>query len=367
MTTFQFGNPNLFLQGVAEILITDPTSGNILGYDNVASESAVNTSVEMNGIRGGIGNPLAMNIPHTTGITGSLTSQAFSLEARALATGGDISFGASAPVCEPITAVAETLTVTQQPVKAYGQAASDVNGWCYVREHGQTEYLGTNYGVNLTTKEVIGFVAEVGKTYDVFYSVSMASAKVLTIPEAFNPTVATVRIKYGVYAKQNNSVTNGTLQGYLYLIVPRAQFNGDAGIGANQTANATSAYDWVAITGDSAVMQCDDCSQSGADYAYYVFVPCAGATASVEALAVIGGGVSIAQGATKQIPVVYVMPDNSILTPTYSDLTYTSSDASVTVDENGIASGVSEGNAVVTIALKSNTAITTTANITVTA
>lgn len=367
MNAIQLGNPNLFVKGMVEARIYDPATGNIIGYDNVASESAVTSTVNMGEVVGGIGNVLLMNIPDTTRITGSLTSQAFSLNARALASGGEVIYGGTAPVCETITASGAALTVTQQPVLSYGQAASETTGWCYVREHGATTFMGTNYGVDLTTKQVQGFTAVEGTQYDVFYFVENASAQVLALPEAFNPKVATIHLKYAVYAKQNNSVSNGTLQGYLYFIVPRAQFVGDTGINANQTTNATSNYDWQAVSSESGVMRCDDCAGAGADYAYYIYVPCAGSTSAVEALAVIGGGVSVAQGATAQIPVVFVMPDNSIQTPDYTLMNYASDNEAVTVSASGVVTGASAGSAVVTISLKSNAEITTTANVTVTA
>jgi hypothetical protein len=285
-----------------------------------------------------------------------------------LTSGGTLSYNGTASYCETITASGTTLTVTKQPVKAYGQPDSDVNCWCYVREHGTGTYIGTNYGVNPDTKQVSGFAAVSGTQYDVFYFISMASAQVLSLPASFNPAVATIRLKYGVYAKQNNSVSNGTLQGYLYFVVPRAQFTGDAGIGANQTANSTTAYDWAALMPDSTMMGCADCGVNDTDYAYYIYVPCGGGDASVVGLAVVGGGVSVSANATKQIPVLYVMEDGSAVTPTYSDMTYQSSASSVaSVNTSGQVTGASAGNAVITITLAKSdgTTLSTTANITV--
>ena len=368
MQAITLGNPNLFVKGMVEAVITDPTTGNIIGYDNVSSESAVTSSVNMGEITGGFGNPLLINIPDTTRITGTLTSQAFSLQQRALTSGGKLSYNGTASFCETITASGTSLTVTKQPVKAYGQPASDTNCWCYVREHGKGAHVGTNYGVNPSSKTVTGFSAISGTQYDVFYFISMASAQVLALPASFNPAVATIRLKYGVYAKQNNSVSNGTLQGYLYFIVPRAQFTGDAGIGANQTTNSTTSYDWTAVMPDSNMMECADCGETDSDYAYYIYVPCGGDDASVTGLAVVGGGLSIAEGVTKQIPVVYVMDDGSTVTPDYQEMTYQSSATGVaSVNDNGQVTGASAGAATVTITLAKSdgTKLTTTANVTV--
>lgn len=324
MNAITLGNPNLFVKGIVEAIITDPATGNIIGYDNVASESAITSTVNMGEITGGLGNPLVMNIPDTTRITGSLTSQAFSLEQRALASGGNISYNAIVPVCETITATNATLTVTQTPVKAYGQSASDTYGWCYVRPHGQQTYEGTNYGVDLTTKAVQNFVAVANSQYDVYYFVNMASAKVLPLSTSFNPTVASVRLKYAVYAKQNNSVSNGTLQGYLHFVVPYAQFTGDVGVNANQTTNGTTNYDWTAIAPDNGIMSCVDCGDGGSNLAYYVYVPCGDALQDVQALIVVGGGLTVTEGysGTYQIPVKYYMSNGDTIQPDYSKLTF---------------------------------------------
>lgn len=369
MQAITLGNPNLFVKGMVEAIITDPNTGNIIGYDNVSSESAVTSSVNMGEITGGFGNPLLINIPDTTRITGTLTSQAFSLQQRALTSGGKVAYNGTASYCEQITASGTTLTVTKQPVKAYGQLASDTKCWCYVREHGNGTYMGTNYGVNPTSKQISGFTAVSGTVYDVFYFISMASAQVLALPTSFNPSVATIRLKYGVYAKQNNSVSNGTLQGYLYFVVPRAQFTGDAGIGANQTTNSTTAYDWAALMPDNNMMECADCCcKTGTDYAYYIYVPCGGDDAAVTGIAVVGGGVSVANGATSQLPILLVMEDGSTVTPDYQTMTYQSSANGVaTVNASGQVTGVSAGNATVSISLAKSdgNTITATANVTV--
>jgi len=365
MQAITLGNPNLFVKGMVEAIITDPTTGNIIGYDNVSSESAVTSSVNMGEITGGFGNPLLINIPDTTRITGTLTSQAFSLQQRALTSGGKLSYNGTVSYCETITASGTSLTVTKTPVKAYGQPASDTECWCYVREHGKGEYVGTNYGVDPDTKAVSGFTAISGTQYDVFYFISMASAQVLALPASFNPAVATIRLKYGVYAKQNNSVSNGTLQGYLYFVVPRAQFTGDAGIGANQTTNSTTAYDWAALMPDSNMMECADCGDNDSDYAYYIYVPCGGDDSAVTGLAIIGGVVNVKVGVPTQTPVFYVMDDNSLVTPVYENLTYESPSGDITVSPAGVitASAVASDNLTVSLVKSDGTTLTTTANV----
>ena len=351
LNAIKLGDPNLFVKGIAEVTITDYKSGNIIGFDKVASEGSITSSVNMGEVVGGIGSPLLMTIPDTTRITGSLTSQAFSMEQRALTSGGEITYGGVAPVCEHITATDSTLTVSGNPVKHYAQSSEDTTGWCYVRVHQGGSYMGTNYHVNLTDKKVSDFVAEIGKEYDVFYFVNHASAKVLELSSNFKPSVASISYKFEVYAQQNGSVGNGTRVGFLYFHVPRAQFGGDVGISANQTTAASTDYSWNALAAVDNMPTCDGCDEDGSPYAYYVYVPCGAADQGVDALAVVGGAVTVKVNGTAQIPVKYVV-NNHLVQPTYADLTYNVSETSTATVSKGIVTGKLAGETEVEISYR---------------
>ena len=371
MNAMSFGNPTLFVKGVAERRFYDFATGNIVGLDKVASEAAFSVSVNLQEIVGGIGNHLVGVIPDSVRVTGTYTSQAFSLETRKLITGGAMGYNAPAPICETIKASGATLTVSKTPVKHLGQKASDEYAWCYVKPQGATTYTGTNYEIDIATGNVQNFTATADETYEVFYFVANASAQSLAIPEQYNPSVVTVEIKFGVYANQNNSVSDGTFQGWLYVIAPRAICTGDAGISGGQTSNATTDGAWMALSDSNEDgLTCDGCGGSGNNLAYYVYVPCGDAAEEVQALAIPGGGITVAVGETKQIPVKYVMPDDTLVQPTYTDLTYNSSaTAKATVSSSGVVTGVASGNSTVTVTLTKadSTTLTTTCAVTVTA
>lgn len=370
MTAIRLGDPNLFLKGLAEIIFTDPQTGNIVGFDNVGSDGAITSSVNLPEVAGGIGNPVVGVFPDTVRLTGTYTSQAFSLETRKLITGGTLAYNAKAPVCETIKASSTTLTVSRTPVKHYAQSESDEYCWCYVQPVGADNYPGTNYGVDPSSGAVQDFVAVVDQTYNVFYFAQNASAQELTIYDVYNPANVAVTIKFGVYAKQNNAVTGGTLQGWFYVYVPLAIPNGDAGVSANQTTNATTDYAWMAISQDSNGLSCFDCMGAGNPLAYYVYVPCGDANADVEALVVPGGGVTVAVGADVQLPVKYVMPNDTVVQPTYTDLAYESAaTATATVSSAGVVHGAAAGSTTVTATLTKadGTTVSNTAVVTVTA
>lgn len=378
MDAIRLGDPNIFLKGIVEQIYYNPTTGHIIGYDNVATDGAIETDVNLQEITGGFGNPVVGVIPDSTRMTGTYTSAAFSLHTRQMITGGNLHYNAVSPVCETITATGTTLTVSKTPAKHYAQPLSDVKAWCYVKPVGTATYMGTNYGVDITTKQV-NYTAVAGQSYEVFYFTENQSAQVLELPDMFNPSVVTISQKYGVYAKQNSTVSHGTLQGYLYVVVPRAILNGNAGVSANQTDAATTDGSWMALSPDQNMMVCDDCANASKTFAYYIYVPCGGETAAVADLAVIGGGVSVKVNETAQIPVVYVMPDGSTQTPTYTNLTYAigstaatvstpSKDTKAQVDVNGQVKGLAAGTTEVKITLvKGEQTLETYCNVTVTA
>ena len=371
MNAITFGNPALFVKGIVERRYYDFVTGNIVGLDKMSSDSAFSVSVNMQEITGGFGNPLVGVLPDSVRVTGTYTSQAFSLETRKLITGGAMAYNAPAAICETIKASGATLTVSKTPVKHLGQKASDEYAWCYVKPQGATTYSGTNYEVDMTTGNVQNFTATANEYYEVFYFTANASAQSLAIPEQYNPSVVTVETKYGVYANQNNSVSGGTLQGWLYVIVPRAICTGDAGLTGGQTSNATTDGAWMALgDSDEDGLTCEDCAGANKNLAYYVYVPCGDANEEVQALAVIGGGITVAVGSSKQIPVKYVMPDDTLVQPTFTDLAYQSAaTATATVSTSGVVTGAAAGSTTVTITLTKadSSTLTTTCSVTVTA
>ena len=146
--------------------------------------------------------------------------------------------------------------------------------------------------------------------------------------------------------------------------------NGDAGVTANQTTNATTDYSWMALSQDSNGLSCADCIGAGNPLAYYVYVPCGDSNEGVKALVVPGGGVTVAVGSTVQLPVKYVMPNDTLVQPTYTDLTYESSaTATATVSNAGVITGAAAGSTTVTATLTKadGTTVSTTAAVTVTA
>lgn len=377
MQAFRFGDPNLFVQGIAELYVFD-ANGNVINYDNVLSEGSMSATQDAGEITGSIGNPLLINIPHSSRLGGTLTSQAFSLRQRALQTGGELKKNGIVPVFEASVAVGanETLTLpnfaTVPPVRHYAQRSDDTYAWCYIHKSGSTEYTASNVGVDITSGAVQATGLTAGDLYDIQYFTAPATADQLDIPSNYMPQVASLMLKYGVYSKQNDAITNGSICGYLFVYVPKAQFTGDSGLSASQTSNATTSYDWQALVDNDNLPDSVDfrnCKNSASPYGFYVYCPCGNIEDSVDSLFVRGGSISVKKDASMQIPVFYLMKDGTVAQPSYSALTYTSATpATATVDTKGVVTGKQAGNTNITIKLgESATAPTVICPVTVTA
>ena len=345
--TLTFGDPNLFVKGVAEQIFFDPTNGNIVGYDKTATEGSVSITANLAEITGGMGNQLIGVLPDTARVSGTYTSAAFSLQTRERIMGGEIAYNAVAQVCETIVADSAVLIVSGNPAPTYGQSENDEDYWCYVSRAGERSQ-GRNVSVDPTTGTVQDFTAVIGEKYEVTYYTHKVSAQTLAIPTIWNPVVMTVQTRYGVYARQNGSAERGILRGWLYFIAPRCILNSDAGANANQTANANTSGSWIALPERPENMPLCDCGDVVRPLAYYVYSPCAGENDAVESVVSVGNGLSLYVGRSKQLPIKLVMPDDSLIQPDFYSLNYMSEDDSVaTVDESGIVAGVSEGNTIV--------------------
>ena len=359
--------PYLYAKGTCNVVVRDINTGDVDYQSNKVQTNQMQTTVDMGAIQAGIGNATAIQIPHNAALNLTLTNADFSMKARAMSVGSQLSYGGVAPVCEVITAETTQIAVTNTPAAPYGYTENI----CNVVEAGVTNAAGTAYTINPNDLSIEGFAATPGKSYTVTYFAQNPSAQYFNVGGMFAPAVKHVTVQIAVYSTSGaQAAVQGTKVGDLYIIIPRMQFGGKADIDGSQTANAPTDLSGTALTYDEAsnVGVCTDCSIPG--LAQILYVPAAGTAAAVQGMAVIGGGVTLAAQATKVLPVKWVMPDNTLQQPDYTAMTYSipsSGQAFATVDSNGVISGVTAGQTTITATLTSNPEITCTADITVTA
>ena len=346
---FSFGDTRLFVKGAAEVIFTDPATGAICGYQKTLAGAAIQSSVNLSEITGGIGNRLVGVIADTARITGTYTDEAFSMQTRALIMGGSIAFDAVSQTCEKVTASSSVLSVTKQPSPSPAQNPNDSNYWCYVREVGGKDNRGTNFGVDPQTWQVEGFTAKASSTYEITYFVHNASARSLPVPTEWNPVIMTVTVRFAVYRRQGAKDSQGSFHGWLSFIAPKAILTGNAGVNGSQTAVAESEGSWMALPNKRENMPSFCSCTDGTPIAYYVFAPCGDENAAVTDIVLPGGGVSIKAGQSVTLPLKFVMADGTMIQPDYSRINYVTADDSVaTVDVNGVVTGKANGETTVT-------------------
>lgn len=346
----------IYAKGTMDVWVHNPVSGDLEFYSNKVKTDQFTTEVTMGEITGGVGNPVLLTIPDSAKVNLTLTAANTSLEARKLSVGGTLAYNGIIPVMETITAAGTTLSVSETPVAAYGFS----DAYAFIDDS------GVAYTVDVDTKTIDTFVAVSGQSYCVKYFMAAASAQQLTISSVFSPNVEVVYIRIPAYSAQGTTANQGSKVGDFWIWIPRMQFSGKADMKGDQTDPDTTDISGQALSYDAALAQgiCSDSAQSA--LAYMVYMPLAGATSSVEGLAVVGGGVTVAEGASVQIPVRYVINDE-LVQPAYADLDYTSSaEVTATVSATGVVTGVLAGSCEVEIELDAP-ALTTFCNVTVTA
>lgn len=360
----QLNNKYLFAKGTCNVVVSDPKTGNIDYQSNKVQTSQLTTSVSMNEIRAGLGNAIAIQLPTDSAINLELTAADFSMATRAMQLGSSVTYNAAAPVCEVIDATTSTLTLTTASTPVAPQGFS--KAIAYVND-GVSD-ASTAYEID-AGKNIVGFTATPGTTYRVYYWLKNASAQQLTAYSVFAPAIKHVTIQIAVYSTENaSSASQSSLVGWLYCIIPRMQFSAKADTDGSQTGNVTSVLSGTALSydPDADVTTCTDCGLS--ELAYWVYVPNGDVTQSIQALAVIGGGLSIVNGSTAQIPVRFLMDDGSLVVPDYTLMTYASNPSGkVTISSSGLITATATGSTTVTATLTADNTKTASVPVTVTA
>lgn len=342
-------NPYLYLKGTCEVTVKRPEDGQIVFQSSKVATNNFTTSVDMGPIRAGLGNPIAIQLASNAAVNLDLTTADFSMQARAMQMGTELAYNAIVPVCVSIKADSTTLTVPDaDPVAFYG----DGEKYAYVGYAGATDpghaYVITDAGV------IQDFVAVANTTYNVIYYEKRADAQYFAISAMIAPGVYNVSAKMAVFSTEGaNNGNRGTQVGWASYIIPRMQFGGDANTNGSQTDAATTALSGTALSYEEAVEAgaCVDCNFP--NLAYMVYEPLTfNGNSAIAALTVVGGDIDLVAGAgnAKVIPVKYVMANNTVVQPKYSDLTITSGSTSVATVSNGVITGVAAGDTTLTIA-----------------
>ena len=360
----QLNNPYLYVKGTCAVNVSDVATGNVVFSSSKIMNNALTTDVDMGAIRAGLGNPIAIQLPSDAAVNLELSTADFNLMGRAMQLGATLRYNGIRPVCTTVTADGTTLTLPTgaEPVANYGYDTA----YAYINYAGATD-VGTAYAIG-EGGAIENFVATAGTVYNVTYFERQANAQELAISGAFAPGIYHVSTQLAVFSTEGGNAGNrGSQVGWLYIYIPRMQFSANAETNGNQTDPATTILSGTALSYEEASEggACTDCSFPM--LAYMVYVPFTTSGNGLAGLAVVGGGVTVAAGATAVLPVKYVMADNTLVQPSYSKLDYAVAEEATATVANGIVNGVAAGTTTVTITSQDDPSISTVATITVTA
>lgn len=338
-----FKQPSLYVKGTASMMVFDAEDNSLIGISNKIDSSSFNSSVNDGEIRAGLGAPRVIAIPDSAAFTGSITAQDFSLEARKLSVGGILNAGNGiVPVYEEVTADGSGhLIVTKTPAAPYGTDAKVA----YVDDS------GTPLAFNSVTPKQIDGTYTALSVHKVLYYTNSLSASELVIPTQFAPTVARVIIKLAVYMAEGNVQNNSTLAGFLYIHIPRAQFNPDVSIEGSQTSNATTSWSFNALAYDQGDDDISACSAGSGVFGYMVYAPCGDLTQNVTGIAIVGSTMTVKVGTSVHVPVFIQLKDGSVVKPLASQYTLVSDTTAKATVSNGSVTGVAAGTANVTASI----------------
>lgn len=340
-------NPELYLKGTCTVTVKRPSDGQIVFQSSKVATNNFTTEVDMSPVRAGLGNTIAIQLPSNSAVNLDLTTADFSMEARAMQVGSAVKYNAIVPVCDTITAASATLTLTgAEPVACYG----DGDKYAYVNFAGATD-PGKAYKIG-QGNVIEDFTAVNGTSYNVIWYERRADSQELGISGMFAPGVYIVSAQMAVFSTEGTNEGNrGTQVGWAYYYIPRMQFSGNAGINGSQTENASSALSGTALSYEDAAQNnsCVDCNFPMLAYVTYVPLSLNG-NGAIAAMAVVGGNITVADGDSVVIPVKYVMADQTLVQPKFSDLTITSGSNSVATVSGGVLTGAGAGSTTLTIA-----------------
>ena len=310
----------------------------LLYHDSKITDSNIESSVNITEVVAGLGNATQIMLFDSAKFNITLTAQDIDLRQYQLQTGGTMGYNGVTMTCELITPASTSLTVTGTPVSPYGSDSVP----CYING------AGTAYALDPDTRTVQSFVAVAGESYHVRYYVAKPASEVLDIGALFRPEIVSLELKLPIYAAMTGrSAATGSLVGNLWVICPRYQFNGSAGLNASQTEALSASLSGQALAYED--LSGTDCDSSSLSSLMYLVWEPENAVEGVEDLAVIGGGLDLSVGESRLLPVKAVMADGLLAQPDYSALTCVSSDPTKAAVSAGVVTGVAAGACSVTV------------------
>lgn len=349
------------LASVGDFYGYDKNTGEIVFQSRTLTQSGMNFSVTENQVKGGMLNSTLASYFSDAEMTLSLTDALFSMDALALNTGSSITAGGNKFTTETV-ACSESgkLTVTGNP-----QNFSNIGTIGWVTEKGKDNWTKVTFVGSLATYAG----AVIGKEYCVKYLVSDLGAEVIKVSSAFIPSQV-----YGVLSlplfrcSDSDNVAGSSSQiGEVVVEVPSLQFTGSMDLSLTANGNATMPINAKAL----ANYDTEDCANGKQGYYAKLtkIVYNSDIWADISGIVVESSNIELEDNETLPISVkaLFANATKAPRSVDYSDLTITSSSASVATVLNGIITATGTGTATITVVVTEHPEFTAKAVVTVTA
>ena len=350
-----FTDPRKYVLGIGVGYATDVVTGDIVFWSDKFQEGSISITASDQTLSAGIGNSPAIIIPTDPNVAVNITAANYDEYMKSAAVGGTISSAAPAIACQTVTASGTSLTIDVTggtPVAGPGMNSAV----CYVQEVGVESPIATGgiaYPIG-TDGAISNFVATASKTYLVTYYVSQANATMTTIGSNVKGKVLRFVLQRPIYVNVETANSTGDMWGMLYEIIPRLQIMPDTSANSgSQTSYTMTPIVGRAVQHDAEVIgnECQQCAIAGAPLMYRVIVPCDKTTGIDGIIGILGGEINITPTGTFQMSPMVVVDGKLGASVPASDFTYSSSATGVASvgTSTGLVSGVSNGNAVITV------------------
>jgi hypothetical protein len=349
----KFTDENLYVKGTCNVICEDIENGNVLYQDSKMTTGSINASVSIEEVRSGYGNPVAAVIPTGSDLSVEFEAADFKFWAKTAQIGAEVTYSAPVPVCQTITAEAETLTVDTadgMPVAEQG----DYIPRAYIQKVGSESLIatdGTAYSIS-ANGTISDFTAVPGEVYKVWYFIQKATAKRSVIKSFMKPKVVRFTAQIAVFSNVSAEGYQGTRVGWLYYTIPHLQLQGNVSFNGDQKNYDATKIQGIALDYDP-YEKSDTCPDvSMGELGYLVYVP-NDEYDRIRGLAVVGGVIEMKQDENVRIPVQFVMNDGSLAQPqSYEDFDFeleSGGSEYVGLSDDGVLTGLEVGETEVTI------------------
>lgn len=318
--------------------------------------TSINIETSSEDIRGGFGALLLGKYFHSSNMTMELEDSMFRIEWLKYSLGASMSIGSDILISETVTLDNNKMGILKNP-PAFIENESLV--WIETEQgtFDEVEVINEN--------EIYSFVYSngiEGNKYCVKYYTYNEDATTLTVSANIIPDEVKAIAKCQIFAGSKDTLTKSSRIGFIYIEIPRLLLSAGTSLSLTHTGAATSPLSGTALSTDSE-QGCED----GGYYAKIIKVEEGSKWYDTATdLIVVNNDIELTGDETEILDIRAYSPLYNGYKPPYSDLNFISSNPNIAfIDESGVVSGISNGDATIVTNIKKKTNIGAIASVSI--